>query len=70
MVIFNQTFSPDKEVIYPYNWNREKTMLQIFEEIRSTQEWIVAATIAQVFCAALWLLLLYVIINGLFHLWK
>lgn len=31
MVIFNQTFKPGKEVIFPDNWHTGKTVLEQFE---------------------------------------
>ena len=35
-VIFNQTFSADKQIYYPSNWESGKTADQLYEEFQQT----------------------------------
>jgi hypothetical protein len=36
MVIFNHTFSADKPIYFPSNWETGKTALQLHEEWKTT----------------------------------
>jgi hypothetical protein len=61
MVIFNHTFSEDKPIYFPSNWETGKTALQLHEEWKLTLEHAILSNILQVVAASAWIGLAVVI---------
>jgi hypothetical protein len=55
MVIFNHTFTDDKPVYFPANWETGKTLPELHEEWKLTLQHDILSNILQVLVAAAWI---------------
>lgn len=55
MVIFNHTFTNDKPIYFPSNWETGKTIAELHEEWKLTLQHDIMSNIAQVLAASAWI---------------
>lgn len=70
MVIFNQTFSSDKHIYYPSNWETGKTAIQLHEEWKLTISYSFLSNLFQSLAAIMWILVLAVVVISIKELWR
>lgn len=55
MVIFNHTFSADKPIYFPANWESGKTGEELYLEWKASLQHYIISNILQVVAAAVWI---------------
>lgn len=55
MVIFNHTFSEDKPIYFPSNWESGKTALELHAEWKLSLEYAILSNMVQVVAAGAWI---------------
>ena len=61
MVVFNQTFSEDKPVYFPENWESGKTYILLYAEWQNTTDYWIYSNLLQIAASSLFLALLFVL---------
>ncbi len=59
-IVFNQTFSEDKEIYFPSTWGGH-TLPEQLELTKQTVPWLILAKVTEIAVALLWITLLYAI---------
>ena len=62
MVIYNHTFTDDKPVIFPDNWETGKTLIELHEEWQKTTEYWIYSNLLQIAVSSLFIGLILIIV--------